>query len=141
MSLSELKKLPVHKCLDTDLALWKRSGKQYTTKHGITYVPYRCLMRHRCKCKYLIHTAAGKNFLQIEQSGLHDASSHENDGSKYLKYDQIISIHDAAVTTPSLSGVVIRQNMLMLDSPSKTIGEKHKRCVQRRVRAARKEST
>ncbi len=66
MSLSGLKKLPGHKGLDTDLALWKRSGKPYTTKDGITYVPYRCPMRHRCKCKCLIRTATGKNFLQIE---------------------------------------------------------------------------
>ncbi len=29
---------------------------------------------------------------------LHDASSHENDGSKYLKHDQIVAIHDAAIT-------------------------------------------
>ncbi len=77
-------------------------GKQYTTKDRITYVPYCCLVCHHCKRKYLICTATGKIFLNIERSGLHDASSHENDSSKYLKYYQIISIHDAAVTTASL---------------------------------------
>ncbi len=82
-----------------------------------------------------IRTATSKNFLQIELSGLHNASIHENDCNKYLKFYQIILIHDVAVTSPSLPGVLIRQNML------KTIAAEHKRCAQRRVRAACQEST
>jgi hypothetical protein len=31
------------------------------------------------------------NFIELQHSGLHDASGHENDGSKYLEYDQIIA--------------------------------------------------
>ncbi len=40
-----------------------------------------------------------------------------------------------------LPSEVIRRNMLMLDSPSKTIGAEHKQCIQRRVRAACKKLT
>ncbi len=40
-----------------------------------------------------------------------------------------------------LSGSVIRRNMLLHDSPTKTIGAEHSRCVMQRVRHARKNLT
>jgi hypothetical protein len=49
---------------------------------------------------------------------LHNASSHENDGSKYLKNDRMVLVHYAAITAPELSCVQLRRNM-HLDSPSK----------------------
>ncbi len=57
---------------------------------------------------YVLRLVKGPNFIELQQSGLHDASSHENDGSKYLKYDQIIAVHDAAVTVPQLSAGTCR---------------------------------
>ena len=81
----------------------------------------------------------GPNFIELQQSGLHDASSHENDKSEYLKYDQIIAVHDSAVTAPQLSGAVIRRNLQMADSPSKIIDVKHQRCIQRCVYNVRRE--
>jgi hypothetical protein len=42
------------------------------------------------------------NFFELQRSGLHDdASSDENDGSKYLKHDQIVAMHDVANCTPT----------------------------------------
>ena len=38
--------------------------------------------------------------------------SHHNDGSKKLKYDQIILVHEAAKTAPALSGAVLRRNLM-----------------------------
>ncbi len=67
--------------------------------------------------------------------------SHEEDGSKYLKYEQIISLSKPAITVPNLSGAAIRRDMLLHDSPTKTIGAEHSRSVMRRVRHARKNST
>ena len=67
--------------------------------------------------------------------------SHDEDGSKYLKYDQIISVSEAAITVPNLSGSAIRRNMLLHDSPSKTIAPEHCRSVMRRVRHVRKNLT
>jgi hypothetical protein len=58
-----------------------------------------------------------------------------------IKYDQIISLTEASVKVPSLSCSVIRKNMLMHNSPSKTIGLQHKRCIMRQVRQARKNLT
>jgi hypothetical protein len=36
-------------------------------------------------------------FYRASTMGLHDSSSHEIDGPKYLKYDQIVSVHDTAL--------------------------------------------
>ncbi len=35
-------------------------------------------------------SAVSDDFVEVQRSGLQDASSHENDGSKYLKHDQIV---------------------------------------------------
>ncbi len=51
--------------------------------------------------------------------------SHEEDGSKYLKYEQIISLSEAAITAQDLSGSAISRNMLLHDSSTKTIGAEH----------------
>ena len=77
----------------------------------------------------------------LERYGLHDVHSHDEDGSKYLKYDQLISLSEAAITAPNLSSSAIRRNMLLHDSPSKTIAPEHSRSVMRRVRHARKDLT
>ncbi len=74
----------------------------------------------------------------LEQCGLYDVHSHEEDASKYLKYEQIILVSEAAITAPNLSSSAIHRNMPLHDSPTKTIGTKHNRSVMRRVRHARK---
>ncbi len=91
-----------------------------------------------------IRVVRGGGILILERCGLHDVHSHEEDGSKYLKYEQIISLSEAVITVPNLSGSTIRRNMLLHDSPtcpSKTIGAEHSRSVMRRVRHARKNLT
>ncbi len=40
MHLSGLKKLPVHKGLDTDHHLWEKAGAHWHTSHGVTYILY-----------------------------------------------------------------------------------------------------
>ena len=52
---------------------------------------------------------------------------------KTLMYEQIVSVVEAIKTAPTLSGAVLRRNLLDQGSPTKTIP------VQRRVYAARKE--
>ncbi len=63
--------------------------------------------------------------MTLERCGLHDMKSHATDKSKYLKYEQIISLLEAAVAVPNLSAVVLRRNLLMHDSLTKTIGVQH----------------
>ncbi len=50
-----------------------------------------------------IRVGRGGGILILERCGLHDVHSHEEDGSKYLKYEQIISLSEAAITAPNLS--------------------------------------
>ena len=122
MHLSGLKKLPCHKGLDTDLHLWKKASAGHKTRTGMSYTIYRCPLRHRCKCMKTIRVGRGGWILILEQCGLHDVHSHDEDGSKYLKYDQkIISLSEAGITAQNLSGSAIRRKMLLHDSPSKTI--------------------
>jgi hypothetical protein len=83
----------------------------------------------------------------LEKCGLHNVHSHEEDCSKYFKYEQIISLSEAAITVLNLSGSAIRRNMLLHDtthdddSPIMTIGAEHSRSVIRRVRYASKNLT
>ena len=88
-----------------------------------------------------IRVGRGNGILILERCGLHDVHSHDEDGSKYLKYEQIISLSETAITAPNLSGSAIRRNMLLHNSPTKTIGAEHSRSVMRRVRHARKDLT
>jgi hypothetical protein len=90
-----------------------------------------------------IRVGRGGGILILERCGLHHEHSHEEDCSKYLKYEQIISLSEAAITAPNLSCSAIRRNMLLHDSPTKIIGAEHcsSRSVMRRVRHARKNLT
>jgi hypothetical protein len=53
----------------------------------------------------------------------------------------MISLSEAAVTAPNLSAAVIRRNLLMHESPTKTIGVQHHHSVSRSVRRACKNMT
>jgi hypothetical protein len=55
-------------------------------------------MRHQCNCKCTIRVGRGDGSLTLECCCLHDMKSHATDKSKYLKYKQIISLLEAAVT-------------------------------------------
>jgi hypothetical protein len=87
MHLSGLKKLPGHKGPDTDLHLWKNARAGHKTRTGMAYTIYCCPLRHRCKCMKTIRVGRGRGLLILERYGLHDVHSHDEDGSKYLKYD------------------------------------------------------
>jgi hypothetical protein len=95
-------------------------------------------MRHWCDCKCTIRVGSGDGILTLERCGLHDMNRHARDKSKYLKYNQM-----ATVTVPNLSVSVIRRNLLLHGSPTKTIDvhRQHYQNVTRRVRRARKNLT
>ncbi len=145
MHLSGLKKLIGHNGLDTDLHLWKKASAGHKTRTGMSYwyvVQHLSLsFAASVQVHEDYHVGRGGGILILERYGLHDVHSHEEDGSKYLKYDQIISLSEAAITAPNLSGSAIRRNMLLHDSPTKTIGAEQSRCVMRRVRHALKNLT
>jgi hypothetical protein len=78
---------------------------------------------------YSLRVLTGRYFIELQRCGLHDSSSHENDGSKYLKYDQIVSVHDSAeiASEQQLYGAQLRRNMQLSDSQSKNIEAKLQR--------------
>jgi hypothetical protein len=86
MQLSRLKKLPGHKGLSTDLHLWKRAGRDHTTRAGMTYTIFCCPMSHQCDCKCTISVGRGDGILILERCCLHDMSCHATDKSKFLQY-------------------------------------------------------
>ena len=83
----------------------------------------------------------GHDFIELQRHGPHDKNSHDKDESKTLKYDPIVSVVEAVKTAPTLSGSVLRRNLLDHDSPTKTIPVHLKQCVERRVYSCRKDMT
>jgi hypothetical protein len=51
--------------------------------------------------------------------------SHAQDDPKKLKYEEMVAIRDAVVTAQQLSAAMLRRNMQMHDSPTKTIPAEH----------------
>ena len=58
-----------------------------------------------------------------------------------LKYDQIVSVVEAAMTAPTLSGAVLRRDLMDHESPTKSIRPQLQRCVQRIFQNVRKQVT
>ena len=83
----------------------------------------------------------GPDYIELQRHGLHDRNSHEIDESQKLTYDQIVSVVEAVKTAPTLSGAVLRRNLLDHASQTKTIPVQLKRCVERRLYSARKDLT
>jgi hypothetical protein len=83
--------------------------------------------------------AKDAGYLELQRSELrHHAASHAQDDSKKLKYEQMVAIRDAVVTAPQLSAAMLRRNMEMHESPTKTIPAEHMRSFQHQVYRARK---
>jgi hypothetical protein len=80
-----------------------------------------------------------KDYFELQRSELHHhAASHAQDDSKKLKYEQMIAIRDAVVTAPQLSAAMLRRNMQLHDSPTKTIPAEHMSSFQHQVYRASK---
>ena len=62
-------------------------------------------------------------FKQLDCCVEHNANSHDEDKSKFLKYEQIIAVTDAVTVAPTLSAAQLRRNMQLADpnSPRKRI--------------------
>ena len=140
MELSGQRKFFGHKSLATDLGSWKL-GRSHTNKYHILFDVYRCPLRNRCDCQCSMRVVTGPDYIELQRCGLHDKNSHDNDKSKTLTYAEINSVVEAVKTAPTMPGSEIRRNLLDHDSPTKSIPDKLKRCVERRVYSARKNMT
>ncbi len=122
----------------TDIGLWKKG--QVHESRGITYTIYRCPMSGRAGCRCMLRLVVAKDYLELQRSELrHHAASHAQDDSKKLKYEQMVAIRDAVVTAPQLSAAMLRRNMQMHGSPTKTISAEHLRSFQHQVYRVRKQ--
>ena len=119
MEVSKLKKLPCHIAKTTDVSLWKQYQDRVKKKSGIRIRSFRCPLKHRTGCGAGIRIQYGPDWMQLDRCGEHNASSHDQDRSNYLKYDQICAIADAVTVAPNLSAAQLRRNMSLADSPGK----------------------
>jgi hypothetical protein len=141
MSQSKLKKLPGHQSKPTDVSLWKQF-REYKTKKGSVLIRlFRCPLHHRCKCKAGIRIMEGPGWMELHRCGEHDANSHDDDKSKYLKHEQIVAVADAVTIAPQQSASQLRRNLQLAESPTKHIEPLLLRCMQRVVRASRAQLT
>jgi hypothetical protein len=90
MSVSKLRKIPGHVAKDTYVALCKQF-REYPKQKGVILVQlFRCPLRHplRHQCGFLagIRIMEGADWMQLDRCGKHNANSHYEDKSKYLKY-------------------------------------------------------
>jgi hypothetical protein len=69
---------------------------------------------------------------QLDRCGEHNANSHDEDKSKYLKYDQIVAVTDAVTIAPQQSAAQLHRNMQLAgpDSPGKNIAPELLRCMR-----------
>jgi hypothetical protein len=141
MSQSKLKKLPGHQSKPTDVSLWKQFREYKAKKGSILVRLFRCPLRHRCKCKAGIRIMEGPDWMQLERCGEHNANSHDDDQSKFLKHEQIVAVSDAVIVAPQQSASQLRRNLQLAESPTKHIEPLLLRCMQRVVRASRAQLT
>ena len=122
--------------------MWKQY-RLHTTKKGARDRVFRCPMRHRCGCKAGIRVLEATGWKQLDRVGEHNADSHKEDKSKYLKHDQTIAVADVVTIAPQQSAAQLRRNMAMAgpSSPAKLIEPELLRSVQRRVSKSRAQLT
>jgi hypothetical protein len=122
------------------MGFWKLR-RDHRDRRGIRYDVYRCPLCHRCLCYVSCSVVTGPDFLELQRHGLHDKDSHNNDDSKKLKYYQVVSVVEAAKSAPTLSGSVLRRNLMDHDSPTKIIPPQSQRCVHHIVQNVCKQVT
>ena len=61
---------------------------------------FRCPLRFRCGCKAGIRIMEAPGWKQLVWIGEHNADSHKQDKSKYLKHEQIVAVSDAVMIAP-----------------------------------------
>ncbi len=87
----------------------------------------------------------GTDWMQLDQCDEHNANSHDDDKSKYLKHDLIVVVTDAVTIAlqQSAAQLQLRRNMQLAgpNSPGKNIVPELLLCMQRVVRVSRAQLT
>ncbi len=87
MDVSKLKKLPGHVAKETEVAQCKQFREYPKQKGAILVQLFRCPLRHQCGFLAGIRNMEGADWTQLDRCCEHNANSHNEDKSKYFKYD------------------------------------------------------
>jgi hypothetical protein len=106
--------LPCHQSKSTDVALWKQSSEYKARRAPIHTRLFWCPLHHRCKyqagIRILDSNMEGPDWIQLDRCGEHNANSHDDDQSKYLKHEQIVAVADAVTVAPQQSASQLWRN-------------------------------
>ncbi len=94
---------------------------------------FRCPLHHICNCQAGILIIEGPDWIQLDRCGEHNANSHDDDQSKYVKHEQIVAVADAVTVAPQQSASQLRCNLQLAESPTKHIEPLLLCCMQRIV--------
>ncbi len=78
--------IPGHVAKETNDALYKQFREYPKQKGAILVRLFRCPLRHLCGFLAGIRIMEGADWMQLDWCGKHNANSHDEDKSKYLKY-------------------------------------------------------
>jgi hypothetical protein len=127
-------KLPNHKEVKGEIAMWK-PAQVHIDRYGVKSENFQCPLFHRSKCKMRLRLVTSPDLIALQRTGEH---SHGVSYAKGLSHQQIIAVQEAVRTAPRVSPSQLRQNLLIHESPTKTIGPQHMRKVQRIVQNERR---
>ncbi len=80
-------KVPGHVAKESDVALCKQFREYPKQKGAILVRLFRCPLMHRCGFLEGVHDMEGADWMQLDRRNEQNANSHDEDKSKYLKYD------------------------------------------------------
>jgi hypothetical protein len=128
MQISGITKLSTMKVLESDLHCWKLRDHHFSPNEKAHTYRYCCPLKTRCKCPAMLRVTRHPHLITLEQSMMHDLTSHtsDKDVSKKLKWQQREDIASAISESPMSSSKSIRRT-LHRNSLEKRIDISHKR--------------
>jgi hypothetical protein len=123
----------LHNRKDTDLYCWNRK-ETYTNQRGVC-TTYRCCMKHTCNCPCMLRVIRNDNAIIVEIKHEHNANSHREDHSRFMKHLHKQAVVTAVQRDPTVSASSIRRASKK-DIP---IPLEYRRSVEYFVRNAKKQ--
>ena len=94
-------------------------------------------MKFLCRCQAQVRIIARTDYKQLKFFGTHDEDSHITNGTKKLKYEQIITIHESVMVALNQSAAVLLPNLLQCPEQHKHMDPSQQHLIQQRVQSAR----
>ena len=138
--VAELARQELHPYLDisglklstNNLEGWAWKGTDKGRFNSTSIVRYACPGKYRFGCKCIMNVVESASATEIIVANRHDANSHNDDKSKYLKVEQLAAVARQVKSNPTLAPLQIRR-AVQNASPTKAIDAKHKHSLRRKV--------